>query len=216
MSKARTNDAKKNEDKKHSKLQLWLIILITLSVLIGGFVIFPSTEEQRDRLLAVLGTSNKGILLNPVVPLTELTFSDQQGEPWLWQAQAPKWRVLLPVVGRCDQVCLDFLYLSRQVHVRLDKKTQQVQRILLNLGAPFSDETKALLSREHPYLKVIRGDLAVFSSLLASTNAQWSADTPRMFVVDQHGVAMLYYTAEHQGYDLLADLKHLIKYSPEL
>jgi hypothetical protein len=65
-------------------------------------------------------------------------------------------------------------------------------------------------------LTVVRGDLADFSALIGSTNAQWTNDTPRLFLVDQQGVAMMYYTPEHDGSDLLGDLKHLIKYSPEL
>ena len=35
-------------------------------------------------------------------------------------------------------------------------------------------------------------------------------------ITDQQGVAMMYYTPENDGSDLLGDLKHLIKYSPEL
>lgn len=204
------------EAPKTSKLPLWLIIFTTLAVMVSGFLLFPNNDGQRDRLLSILGTNNRGTLLNPVVMMTDMTLTDQQGEAWLWQEQAPKWRLLLPFVGDCEHACRDFLYTSRQVHIRLDKKTQRVKRVFLNLGAPLDDEMNAFLKKEHPYLTVVRGDLAEFSALIGSTNAQWRSDNPRLFLVDQQGVGMMFYTPEHDGSDLLGDLKHLIKYSPEL
>ena len=204
------------ETSKASKLPLLLIIFTTFAVMVSGFLLFPNDDGQRDRLLSILGTNNRGTLLNPIVVMADMPLTDQQGEAWLWQEQAPKWRLLLPFVGTCDDACRDFLYTSRQVHIRLDKKTQRVKRVFLNLGAPLDDEMNAYLKREHPYLTVVRGDLADFSALIGSTNAQWAGDTPRLFLVDQQGVAMMYYTPEHDGSDLLGDLKHLIKYSPEL
>jgi len=158
----------------------------------------------------------KRILLNPIVVMADMPLTNQQGEAWLWQEQVPKWRLLLPFVGTCEGACRDFLYTSRQVHIRLDKKTQRVKRVFLNLGAPLDDEMNAFLKREHPYLTVVRGELEAFEGFVGSTNAQWTADTSRLFLVDQQGVAMMYYTPEHDGSDLLGDLKHLIKYSPEL
>ncbi len=204
------------EAPKASKLPLWLIIFTTFAVMASGFLLFPNDDGQRDRLLSVLGTNNRGILLNPIVEMADMPLTDQQGEAWLWQEQAPKWRLLLPFVGTCENACRDFLYTSRQVHIRLDKKTQRVKRVFLNLGAPLNDEMNAFLKREHPYLTVVRGELETFEAFIGSTNAQWASNTPRLFLVDQQGVAMMYYTPEHDGSDLLGDLKHLIKYSPEL
>jgi len=204
------------ETPKASKLPLWLIIFTTFAVMVSGFLLFPNGEGQRDRLLSILGTNNRGTLLNPVVMMADMPLTDQQGEAWLWQEQAPKWRLLLPFAGTCEDACRDFLYTSRQVHIRLDKKTQRVKRVFLNLGAPLDDEMNAFLKREHPYLTVVRGDLADFLALIGPTNAQWASDNSRLFLVDQQGVAMMYYTPENDGSDLLGDLKHLIKYSPEL
>ncbi len=201
---------------KTSKLPLWLIIFTTLAVMVSGFLLFPNNDGQRDRLLSILGTNNRGTLLNPVVLMADMALTDQQGEAWLWQEQAPKWRLLLPFVGTCEDSCRDFLYTSRQVHIRLDKKTQRVKRVFLNLGTPLDDEMNTYLKREHPYLTVVRGDLAEFSALMGPTNAQWVSDNSRLFLVDQQGVAMMFYTPENDGSDLLGDLKHLIKYSPEL
>ncbi|OUS13975.1 hypothetical protein A9Q89_00430 [Gammaproteobacteria bacterium 53_120_T64] len=210
------NEVPSDATSKASKLPLILIILITIAVMLSGFLLLPKDDGERNRLLSILGTSNRGALLQPVVAMSDMALTDQQGEPWLWQEQAPKWRLLLPFVGECHEACQEFLYISRQVHIRLDKKSQRVKRVFLNLGAPLDAEMNAFLSREHPYLTVVRGDEATFLALLGGGNSHWSGTNARLFVVDQQGVAMMYYSPEHEGSDLLLDLKHLIKFSPEL
>jgi len=210
------NETSNEKPSKPSKLPLILIIVITIAVMLSGFLLLPKSDGERNRLLSFLGTSNRGTLLQPVFAMADMTLTDQQGEPWLWQEQSPKWRLLLPFVGQCHEACREFLYISRQVHIRLDKKSQRVKRVFLNLGAPLDAEMQAFLSREHPYLTVVRGDEATFLALLGAGNSHWSAEESRLFVVDQQGVAMMYYRPEHEGSDLLRDLKHLIKYSPEL
>jgi cytochrome oxidase Cu insertion factor (SCO1/SenC/PrrC family) len=196
------------------KLQLWLIIIMVAGVFIGGFVMMPSNEEEKARLLAMLGTSNKGTLLIPTAPMADLS-STQDGEPWRWGEIEPRWRLVLPVVHGCDQACKDMLYASRQVHIRLDKKAHRVNRVLLNLGEPLSEASLAFLQEEHVYLKVVDADYGQFAALLAATNADWRAESARLFVVDQNGEMMMYYTPDHDGSDMLADLRHLLRYSPE-
>ncbi|MBV1931438.1 MAG: hypothetical protein KUG71_06960, partial [Porticoccaceae bacterium] len=98
---------------------------------------------------------------------------------------------------------------------RLDKKAHRVNRVLLNLGEPLSEASLAFLQKEHVYLKVVDADYDQFVALLAATNADWQADSARLFLVDQNGEMMMYYTPDHDGSDILADLRHLLKYSPE-
>lgn len=196
------------------KFQLWLIILMVASVFIGGFIMMPSNEEEKTRLLAVLGTSNKGTLLIPTAPMAELP-STQDGQSWRWGELEPRWRLVLPTVDGCNQPCKDMLYASRQVHIRLDKKAHRVNRVLLNLGEPLDEETLAFLQKEHVYLKVADADYDHFVALLAATNADWQGESTRLFMVDQNGEMMMYYTPDHDGSDMLADLRHLLKYSPE-
>ncbi len=196
------------------KFQLWLIILMVASVFIAGFLMMPGNEEDRARLLNFLGTSNKGVLLRPMVPVAGFSF-EQDDKPWSWQEQKPKWRLLLPITDGCNKACRDILYISRQVHIRLDKKSHRVERVLLNLGSPLDEETQAFLQREHVYLKLISGDKEAFADLLAQTNGPWNETAGQLFLADQRGDLMMFYTSDHEGGDMLADLRHLLKYSPE-
>ncbi|RLA40654.1 MAG: hypothetical protein DRR06_17155 [Gammaproteobacteria bacterium] len=201
-------------NKTRNRFQLWLIVLMVASVFVAAFLIMPGSEEEKARLLNILGTSNKGTLLIPMVSIEALS-STQGDKPWRWEELKPKWRLVLPIVNGCDEVCRDMLYKSRQVHVRLDKKTHRLQRVLLNLGAPLDEETRAFVEREHIYLKLVSANKEAFANLLSQTNADWDAGTPQLFLVDQRGDLMMFYTSEHEGSDMLADLRHLLKYSPE-
>lgn len=200
---------------RRSALQIWLILGISASVLLGTFLIFPHSEEQRQRLLTFLGTSNKGVLLKPAVSLAGLPFTDQAGEPLSLSAQKPHWRLLIPVADGCAKACRDTLYLTRQVHVRLEKNAHRLERILLNIGAPLEAETMDFLKREHPRLIVLNSARGSFEGVLARTNGAWSPATAHTYVVDPNGVAMLYFKPQHSGGDVLADLRHLMKYSSE-
>lgn len=200
--------------KPTSKLQLWLIIVPLIGVFAGAYLLVPKNEAEKARLLSLLGTSNKGVLLRPATPVVGLA-AHYEGAPWVWAELKPKWRMIIPVTGGCDQACQDLLYISRQVHIRLDKNAHRVERVLLNLGAPLDDNTREFLAREHPYLKLVSADLEAFKALLAPTDADWQAAQLRLFLADQQGDLMMYYTPEHEGGHILADLRHLLKYSPE-
>lgn len=200
---------------RKSATQIWMILAITASVLLGAFLVVPRSEEQRQWLLSILGTSNKGILLKPATTLSSLDLKDEDGKLWPLTAQKPRWRLLIPVADGCAEACRDALYLTRQVHMRLEKNAHRLERILLNLGPALNADILAFLKKEHPHLAVLSADQSAFQATLASTNGVWSPAVNYTYVVDQAGVAMLYFTAEHSGGDMLVDLRHLMKYSPE-
>ncbi|MGE3297214.1 MAG: hypothetical protein AB7I68_07650 [Porticoccaceae bacterium] len=195
--------------------QPWIILGIVVAVIAGGFIALPRDEQGKARLLNLLGTSNRGILLRPMVPVAELELRTPDDESLEWAAMKPKWRLLIPVVLPCAEACRSALYLSRQVHVRLEKDALRMERVLLVLGAPPDRETTDWLQREHPHLSLMRGDSAAFTHWPAASAAAWNPSASPVFVVDPAGMAMLYFTSEHSGADMLADLRHLLKYSSE-
>lgn len=204
-----------NERPRGRSLQPWLILGTVIAVIVGGFVALPRDEQSKARLLALLGTSNRGVLLRPMAPVAELDLSTPDNAPLDWATMPPKWRLLIPVVLPCAEACRSALYLSRQVHVRLEKNALRVERVLLVLGEPPDQETMDWLQYEHPHLTLVRGDTAAFAHWPAASAAAWSPSASPVFVVDPAGMAMLYFTSEHSGADMLADLRHLLKYSPE-
>ncbi|MGB5097068.1 MAG: hypothetical protein WBN82_04060 [Porticoccaceae bacterium] len=204
-----------NETPRKPALQPWIILGIVVAVIAGGFIALPRDEQSKARLLALLGTSNRGVLLRPMVPVAELELRTPDDAPLNWAAMTPKWRLLIPIVSPCGEACRAALYLTRQVHVRLEKDAARVERVLLVLGAPLDEETVAWLQHEHPHLTLMRGDAEAFARWPAAIAAAWSPSASPVFVVDRAGMAMLYFTPANSGADLLADLRHLLKYSPE-
>lgn len=204
-----------NEQPCARSLQPWIILGIVVAVIAGGFIALPRDEQGQARLLALLGTSNRGVLLRPMVPVAQLDLSTPDNAPLDWATMTPKWRLLIPVVLPCAEACRSALYLSRQVHVRLEKNAPRMERVLLVLGEPPDQETLDWLEYEHPHLTLVRGDAAAFAHWPAASATAWSPGASPVFVVDPAGMAMLYFTSEHSGADMLADLRHLLKYSPE-
>jgi hypothetical protein len=196
-------------------LQPWLILGIVLAVLAGGYMALPRDAASQARLLALLGTSNHGVLLRPMIPVAQLDVRTSEGTPLDWAAMTQKWRLLIPVVPPCNEACRAALYLTRQVHVRLEKNAHRVERVLLVLGEPLDQETQEWLHHEHPHLTLAHGDADAFARWPAAVAAGWGPAASPVFVVDRAGMAMLYFTPEHGGADMLADLRHLLKYSPE-
>lgn len=208
---------KETSGQSYIKRNLPLLIIVGLlaSVLLAGFLFIPRDEAGKRRLLESLGTSNQGELLKPMVAIEQLELRNGAGETWLFKDQPIKWRLIIPVASSCNKACREALYLTRQVHVRLDKKSTRVERILLNLDQALDAETQNLIDREHRYLKILDGSKDAFAQLLVDTNADWQTAQTQVFIVDQNGYAMMYYTSEHNGADMLSDLRHLLKYSPE-
>lgn len=72
---------------KRGHWQIWLMIAMLGGVIIAGFLLFPTTEEQRNSLLSSLGTTNHGEFVLPAVSIEGLTLEDTEGNPWQFSEQ---------------------------------------------------------------------------------------------------------------------------------
>jgi len=199
----------------NAPFQVILMFAIILATILLGFFMMPGNQEERDQLLRELGTTNHGILLDPVVFLKDLPFSDADGKPWLFEEKKPKWRLLIPGGARCEDECENLLYITRQVHMRLAKYSHRVERFYVALDGQVTPELKQHLSNNHSNLTLIQAPRTAFDAWLAETNSRWSAGTVEAILVDPAGVAMMVYDASHSGNGILEDINHLLKYSPE-
>ncbi|NNL57609.1 MAG: hypothetical protein HKO71_07635 [Pseudomonadales bacterium] len=169
-----------------------------------------------------IGSKNHGVLLQPPVQLHDVlpglqayqgsvapASEDKEQLPW-----AGKWSIVVRGDAQCSRACRDNLYLTRQLHIRLDKNANRVQRIYLSDAPTLGDEFVEHVAREHLLLKSYRAQAA---SLLALDEKLVSGDgePARFFIVDPDGWAMMYYLQDHDGNAMLQDLKHLLKYSRE-
>ena len=205
----------KSPSRFHAPLQIVLMFAIIIATILLGFYMFPSSEEERERLLSELGTTNQGEFLKPAMDIAGLDFAAADGSPWTPQGAKPKWRLFIVAGEQCQSSCRELLYLSRQVHIRLGKNSHRFERVLLVTGPFPAGEFAATLEREHPYLKVLKTDQGALEQWLGETNSEWTPANAEALLVDPAGIAMMRYDESHGGTELLEDLDHLLKYSHE-
>lgn len=166
-----------------------------------------------------VGSKNEGVLIQPPIQLSQLALTTDidYNKSNLWQ---DKWSIVVRGGADCYAACLDTLLLTRQIHIRLNKEANRVQRVYLaaapsstTVASALSDELSAHLATDNHYMKVA---IANAAQLTVLDNALMAGDqTARFFVVDPDGWAMMYYLEEHEGGAILKDLKYLLKYSKE-
>ena len=201
------SDQKSLEAKQKSfRYQIWLMLIIVFGVIAAGFLMVPKTEEQRQKMIELFGTTNQGQLVKPTLDIGALLSQVSQTEK-------PKWQIVIVGGNSCGQACEEILYNTRQIHMLLGKYTGRVQRIFLHGPSQMLDPQ--WLKQEHPFLQLAQLDSDLFKQLLHDNSADWDMLDTRYFVVTPDNKAILYFTAENDANGLLDDLKHLLKYSPD-
>jgi cytochrome oxidase Cu insertion factor (SCO1/SenC/PrrC family) len=184
-----------------------LIVVATVLPIVAAYVAYYSGMGVPDE------TVNNGILLEPPVKLSALTDKATDEVPAI---DEPKWRLLIPVVTPCEQGCKENLYTTRQVHIRLGEKGTRVERIAVNLSGEQGKEFLNDIQAEHPLLQHFSVKREDWDAWLQNINAPDSLEqTPYYILVDQTGFAMMYYTVDHHGNELLKDIKRVLRFTPE-
>jgi cytochrome oxidase Cu insertion factor (SCO1/SenC/PrrC family) len=159
-------------------------------------------------------TTNKGQLLRPALAIADLALNNGSEElKTLYPANKKKWRILVPVTTGCNKDCQNNLYITRQVHIRLAEKAYRVERILLLLDNLLSDQVKGL-EKEHPNSLMVQSSKKNLQQWLNQTENKPPVEDS-YYLIDQEGYAMMRYSAQNTGHDLLDDIKKLLKYTYE-
>jgi len=201
--------------RRSNQLKLLILWLVPVGLMaIAGLCYYLVQTGQLS-----IGSKNHGVLIQPPLQLQELLQDLRPQEqaamtaagdaPWLG-----KWSLVVRGSAQCEQACRENLYLTRQLHIRLDKNANRVQRIYLSDSSVVSQEFKQFLADEHRLLKRYVADQTALAELDAALLAE-QGERARFFIVDPAGWAMMYYLQEHNGNAMLQDLKHLLKYSRE-
>ena len=195
-----------NAKQKSFRYQIWLMLVIVFGVIAFGFLMVPKSEEQRQKMIELFGTTNQGQLVKPAADISALLTE-------IPVTEKPKWHIVIVGGSACGRECEDILLNTRQIHMLLGKYTGRVQRIFLQ--APNQLLDTEWLKQEHPFLQLADLDSALLKHLLVNNTADWDMTDTRYFVVTPDNKAILYFTADNDANGLLDDLKHLLKYSPD-
>jgi len=194
--------------KKKTPWQLIAILTVSLIPLIGAYVAYYTGLGVPDH------TVNAGTILSPATKLDTLLAKANGQAPQF--AQDRTWRIFIPFKGQCHENCQENLYLTRQVHVRLGKNAERIERYLVNLAGQNGHVFFEGLREEHPRLKLFELDPADWDNTFAATNLlDVNGDKAFYLLSDPLGYAMMYYTSDNSGNELLKDLKRILRFAPE-
>lgn len=194
--------------KKPVPWQLIIIVLVTVVPIVAAYLAFYTGVGVPQR------TVNEGILLEKARNVEGL-FGHADGDlPNL--EDNSHWRLLVPVPPDCSQACQKNLYVTRQVHIRLADKASRVERYAVNLAGSEGEQYLAEIAPDHPRLKYFTVPWGVWSDWLEGSGVPTDLnEEPYYLLIDQTGFAMMYYTSQHEGNQLLKDLKRVLRFSPE-
>jgi|TARA_R110002094_G_scaffold14281_22_gene25230 hypothetical protein len=209
----------------NSRLVILLIAGIPVIMVLAATWLWWFVARGELDIVGMLGTANRGTLLDPPRPLAEAGLLSPTGTPLPWSNVDHQWTLLVTQDGaECATACEHKLYLTRQIHLALGKEFPRVRRMLITDRAPadtalgvsdLSDSKPApagfagLLAEEHGGLVIARLDATSWPQLFPETRAK----DDLWYLVDPAGWVMMTYDASDSYKDVISDLKFLLKNS---
>jgi cytochrome oxidase Cu insertion factor (SCO1/SenC/PrrC family) len=179
---------------------------------------------------ASFSTTNKGRLVQPVLDVTALQLRESSGAPAylpfeeLVAGISPEdykprpWQLLYLGAPECDALCVDRLYFLRQLHTRLGREADRVERVYVQVAAmpgPLPEATASILAEQHPDMKQLHAESSSLQQVLAPTvpAGEDAIGNHYIYVVDPVGNVMLYFTPDNTPEEILSDLDKLLDQS---
>lgn len=194
------------ENKGEKPWPLIIMLAMVFGVIAAGFLLVPKTEEEKLRLLSILGTNNYGELMNPPVELAGKLL-DSQGNIWSADEEVP-WKLVVVNQGACEERCQNLADVVARVHTRTNKLSPDIKRGYLQIGMQSVVGQESLEAIGYDFLHTENLDL---EALLGGSGVPSLSEGPLVFVMNPLEVFFLYYTAEHEGSGMLEDIEHVIK-----
>ena len=204
-----TTDTQNTAQPKRGAWQLYAILLVTFVPLVSAYIAYYTGLGVPET------TVNNGYLLQPAMDIKPLFAAAADGETPNFKDNK-QWRILIPVASSCNAACVNNLYVTRQVHVRLGEKAERVERIAVPVNGEEAAEYLKNIAVEYPRLQVVNIPASIWQNWWsgASVPAQ-NLSEHFYFLVDPQGFAMLLYNENNDGNQLLKDIKRVLRYSPD-
>lgn len=213
------------DQKTNNRMVLLLIAGIPVTMILGATWLWYFVVRGNLDLVGVLGTANRGVLVQPPRQIDDANVMEPGGASFHYGNLEPRWTMVIPGSGgRCDTICENTLYQTRQIHVALGKEYNRLRRLYVSETGPedtelavtaLTDERPApesfaaYLAQEHRDLRQLRLDPEGMDVLFA----EYRADPSSWYLVDPAGWIMMSYNKDISYKDVLADLKFLLKNS---
>ncbi|MFK8047204.1 MAG: SCO family protein [Halioglobus sp.] len=209
-----------------NRMVLLLIAGIPVTVILVATWLWYYVVNGELDLVAALGTSNSGSLVQPPRQLEEVSLADEAALPLKYSELERRWRFLIPGGKNCDQVCESSLYTTRQIHIAMGKEFNRIRRIylsdtpaadtMMNIDylsdlQPAPESFTEFLASQHRGMKVMTLSSTDHQTLLR----EYAIEPSSWYLVDPNGWIMMTYdhTVDYKG--VMSDLKFLLKNSSE-
>jgi hypothetical protein len=210
-----------------NRMVLLLIGGIPVTMILAATWLWYFVASGDIDLVGVLGTANRGALVQPPRQLDDQLLRDDAGASVKYADLEPRWSMVVPATGgRCDAACEKSLYVTRQIHVAMGKEFTRLRRLYLSDSdarttqfavsqlsdghpAPGAGEFARYLAREHSGLQAWTLPAEGYHTLFG----EQATDPSTWYLVDPAGWVMMSYNKDVPYKDVIADLKFLLKNS---
>jgi hypothetical protein len=211
----------------NNRMVLLLIGGIPLTMILAATWLWYFVARGDLDLVGMVGTANRGTLVQPPRQLDDQTLRDESGSSIKFADLEPRWAMVVPAAGdRCDEACENTLYVTRQIHVAMGKEFNRMRRLYISTDSVASTQlAERELSDKRPappagefarYLEIEHGGLQAFTLPAVGYAAlfpEHAADSSSWYLVDPAGWVMMSYNKEVPYKDVITDLKFLLKNS---
>ena len=200
-----------NDVKKSNRMVLLLIAGLPVTMILMATWLWVYVVDGDIDIVQIMGTANRGELLDPPQPLQDLQLQLASGEAYTPESELePAWKILIVGGSVCATECEQALHYTRQIHTAMGKYQNRIERLYLLPDAIKAERRAAELSEEHPKLKVLYN---AGPEQLELGVVRPDGVLPAYYLVDPRGWVMMYYRSSTDGKDVMADLKFLLKNS---
>lgn len=216
-----------SDQRYKNRLTLLLIAGIPVTMILGATWLWYFVVRGDLDLVGVLGTANRGTLVQPPRQIDDLALHDGNGVAFRYGDGPSRWTMLVPGAGnQCDTICENNLYLTRQIRLAMGKDLARLTRIYVSEAGATATELTAeelsdqrpapagfsvLLEDEHRDLKALTLGAGGYSQVFS----EHEQDHSTWYLVDPAGWIMMSYNSQVSYKDVIADLKFLLKNSSE-
>jgi cytochrome oxidase Cu insertion factor (SCO1/SenC/PrrC family) len=204
-------DCRRQRGFVNSRQALVLLALLFLMPVLVSYLMHLSAEHG----WRPAGTTNKGSLIQPPLPLTlpaDLASATEQ--PVSQEFLGGKWTLVYIHDAACDEPCRNRLYQMRQVRLAQGENLRRVQRLFLVTGASDSTDLSTILA-DYPDMAAARlsPDQAAAIAPMFSVEGISMQGADNIYLVDPLGNLMMYYPPDIDPRGMIQDLQRLLKYS---
>ncbi len=201
-----TSPNRPNHSGQTNRKLFFVVLALFVAPLLLAFVVYYGSNWRPS------GTTNKGDLITPAIPLPATTLTKDDGTPTDAGFLRNTWTLVYIGAGECDEVCRSALINTRDARLLLGKDTTRVSRVFLYAGACcaafFANEQQGLMSHN---IDSQAGQALL--KLFPTYNGVGPMQSKRIYIVDPLGNLMMSYAPGSDPRFIYQDIKKLLKLS---